>query len=338
MDLSSCLLPGKQPPPVCGIMLRRSSVKWIALGVMVFGTSVVSAQNYPAKAIRVVAAEPGGGTDFVARPIAQGLAGPLGQPVIVENRPTSVIAETVARSPADGYTLLVAGTILWLSPFLRDNLSYDPVRDFAPISLTNRSPNILVVHPSLPATNVKELIALARRKPGALNYGTAGAGTSPHLAGELLQSMAGIKLMHIPYKGAGPALIALIRGDMQLAFPNAGSASPHLKSGRLKALAVTSAQPSVLLPGLPTVASSGLAGYESVSIFGLFAPAATPRAIVSRLNEEVVRIFNGTDLKERFLNAGSEVVASSPEQLAAAIKLEMTVLGKLIKDAGIRSD
>ena len=297
------------------------------------------AQNYPAKPVRIVTAEAAGGSDFVSRLTAQGLTTKFGHPVIVENRTSGVIpGDIVAKSPPDGYTLFVTASNFWLGPFMRDKMPYDPARDFSPVILIAITPSIVAVHPSLAPKSVSELIGLAKAKPGSLNFASSSVGSSNHLAAELFKTMAGINIVHVPYRGTGPALIALIAAEVHLMFPSAGGAMPHVRSGKLRGLAVTSAQPSVLLPGLPTVASSGLAGYESVSIFGLFAPAATPRAIVSRLNEEVVRIFNGTDLKERFLNAGSEVVASSPEQLAAAIKLEMTVLGKLIKDAGIRSD
>ena len=308
------------------------------MGVLALSPVSAIAQSYPNKPIRIVAAEPAGGTDFVARILAPGLAGSMGQSVIVDNRATAVMGELVAKSPADGYTMLVAGMVLWLSPFMRDKTPYDPVKDFAPLSLVNRSPNVVVVEPSLPVKSIKDLIGYAKSKPGSLNHGSGGAGTAPHLAGELFQTMAGIKLVHIPYKGAGPALAALIAGELQLSFPNANSADPHVRSGRLRALAVTTAEPSVLVPGLPTVAAAGLPGYQSSAVFGIFAPGGTPRAIVDRLNAEIVRVLNRPEIKERFLNSGSEVVASSVDQLASTIKSDMTVLDKLIRDAGLRDN
>jgi tripartite-type tricarboxylate transporter receptor subunit TctC len=297
-------------------------------------------QDFPQKPIRIVAAEPGGGGDFVARLIAQSLTGSFGQQVIVENRggAVSVRAEMVARAAPDGYTLQFIGSPLWLLPFMRENLSYNPVRDFAPVTLAVSTPNLLVVHPSVPANSLQELIGLARTRPGELNYGAGATGGSPHLSAELFKAMAAVNIVHIPYKGTGPALNALIGGQVHLLFAAPASVMPQVKAGRLRALAVTSLQPSALLPGLPTMADSGLPGYESVSPFGLFAPARTPVAIVNRLSQETVRVLRRADVKERLLNAGIEAVGSTPEEFASTIKSDMVRWGKLIKDAGIRED
>ena len=308
----------------------------VSVGVVLLGTGAVSGQDYPNKPIRIVSAAGGGATDVAARLIAQGLSGPLGEPVIIDNRPSNLVGEVVAKSPPDGYTLLFIGSAFAIGPLLQKT-PYDPVKDFAPISLTSSSPNLLVVHPSLPVKSVKELIALAKARPGELNYGSGPAGSSPHLDAELFKSMAGVNIVRIPYKGGAPALNALMGGEVQLMISPAGSVSAHLKSGRVRALAVTSAQPSALLPGLPTVAAS-LPRYESGSTHGIYAPAGTPEAIINRLNQEIVRLLNRADTKEKFLNAGIEVIGSSPEQFAASMKSEIAKWGKVIKDAGIKAE
>ena len=308
--------------------------------VAVSSSGLAFGQEYPNKTIRVFTAAPGGGVDFAARLIAQGLTSGLGQPVVVENRGGNAIlaAEPVAKSPPDGYTLIFYGSGFWLTPFMRDNTPYDPVRDFAPISLTNSSPNVLVVHPSLPVKSVKELISLAKAKPGALNFASSGLGASSHLGGELFKSMAGINIVHVPYKANAAALIDLLSGQIQLMFSTTTAAVPHMQSGRLKALAVTSAQPSTLLPEVPTVAATGLPGYEAASINAMFAPSKTPAAVVNRLHQEIVRVLGTAEAKKRLFNAGLEPVGSSPEQLAAKVKAEMLRLGKIIKDSGVRAD
>ena len=305
--------------------------------IMAAGIGTGLGQNFPNKPVRIVTSEPGGGADFVARVIAQGISGPLGQQVIVDNRAAVVVpGDIVAKSPADGYTLLVFGGTFWLAPFLRDGVPYDPVRDFAPITLAVSSPNLIVAHPSLTVSSVKELIALSKAKPGELNYAGV-TGASSHLAAELFKAMAGVDLVRIPYKGTGPALNALIGGEVQLMFPSAGAAAPHLKSGRLKALATASRMPSALAPGLPTVAAT-LPGYESASVIGVFAPAGTAATIIARLNREIAQFLRLAETKQRFLAAGTETVGSSPEELAATVKSEMTRLGKVIRDAGIRAE
>ena len=308
------------------------------IGLLVLGAGVACGQDYPNRPLRMVAAgTPGSGGDFVARLVAQGLTGSLGQQIIVDNRPAVIAPETVAKATADGYTLLVYSGALWTAPLL-EKMPYDPVRDFSLIILVSTSPNILVINPSVAATSVKELIALAKSKPGALNYSSAETGGTAHLGAELFKSMAGVNIVRIPYKSGALALNDLINGQVQVNFASAGAVAPHLKSGRVRPLAVTSPAPSSLFPGMPTVAASGLPGFESIIRHIMIAPAKTPVAIIKRLNQETVRVLNDADVKEKFFNSGLEVVGSSPEQLAATMKSEMARLGKLIKDANIRAD
>ena len=320
------------------MLISRIVVCMFLGGMMVLGAGGVSGQDYPSKPIRILTSGAGGASDILARLIAQGISAPLGQPVIVDNRVAIIAIETVAKAPPDGYSLLFYGTLIWLAPFLRDNVPWDPVRDFSPITLVTSEPNVLVAHPSLPVRSVKELIALAKARPGALNYGSSGSGSSGHLAGELFKSMAGVDIVRIPFKSIVLGLPDLMSGQLQLMFPPVGPVDAHIKSGRLRALAVTSAQPSALVPGLPTLAASGLPGYEVVALNGIFAPGKTPAAIVNRLNQEMVRVLTRADVKEKFLSTGQEIVGSSPEEFAAAIKSDMARMGKVIRDAGIRDD
>ncbi len=317
-------------------MLKLGNVvkmSWISV-VSIAGISLVTAQTYPTRPIRIVTTQPGSGADIVSRLLAPEISGRLGQSVIVDNRGGLKAVETVAQAPPDGYTLTLSGAVLWLTPFMQDKVSWDPMRDFAPIILADGSPNVLVTPPSLPASNVKELIALAKAKPGALNYaGTTGA--SSHLAGELFKNMAALNIVCILYKGTGPGLNDLIGGQVQMMFAVVASVMPHVKNGRLKALAVASLHPSALTPGLPTVAAS-LPGYESVSIHGMFAPAKTNAAIINRLNQEISVILAKPDTKEKLLNIGLETIGSTPQQLGNTVKSEMVRLGKVIKDADIR--
>ena len=321
-------------------MKSRFAARSVSFAMMMAIAGVSCGQQYPSKPIRIVTTEAGGGTDFVARLIAQGLTASLGQQVIVDNRGGSAVipAGVVAQASPQGYTLLFFANPLWLLPFMQERVPYDPVKTFAPIILTHRSPNILVVNSAMPAKSVKELVALAKAKPGELNYATGGLGSSNHLAAELFNSMAAVNTTRILYKGAGPALTDLISGQVQLMFATAGSVMPHIKSGRLRALAVTSAEPSPLAPGLVTVASSGLPGYESVAIYGIFAPDGTPATVIRRLNQEIALVLNKSEIKDRLMTSGVEVVAGPPEQLGAAVKSDMARTGKVIRDAGIRAD
>jgi tripartite-type tricarboxylate transporter receptor subunit TctC len=313
--------------------------RWIvlALGVTLCA-GALAAQTYPTRPVRLITAPIGGGNDFMARMISQALSNRLGQQLVVDNRPANVMAEIVAKAPGDGYTLLVIGSALWLAPFMQDTVGYDPVKDFAPISLTGRSVNILVVHPSIGVSSAKELIAAAKSKPGQLNYATGATGTSNHVAGELFKHMAGIELVRIAYKGSGPALNDLIGGQVQIMFPTTAAGLPHVKSNRLRALGVTSLQRTPLAPGLPTVAETGLPGYESLVIYSLVAPAQTPAPIVARLHAELAASIRAPAIAERLLNSGIEVVASTPRELAATMASESKQLGKLIRDARLHAN
>jgi tripartite-type tricarboxylate transporter receptor subunit TctC len=297
----------------------------------------VSAQEFPTKAIRIVTSPPGGNNDFLARLLVKGLTDRLNWQVVVDNRATLVAPDIVAKSAPDGHTILAGGGS-FVSGSLLEKLPYDPLRDFTAISITHRQPNVLVVHPSVPAKTVKELIALAKTKPGALNYGSAGAGSTNHLAAELFNTMAGVKTVRVNYKGVGPAVNALVGGEVHLMIVNLPAVAGYIQGGRLRQLAITSTEPSPLRPGLPTMAAAGVPGFESVLISGVFAPVATPAAVVNRLNQEIVRTINLPDIKERFLALGIETVGSSPQEATAAIKSEIAKVARLIKEAGIRTD
>ena len=316
----------------------RLGARVFCVSMIFLGTGAAYSQSYPNKPIRMLTGGVGGGNDVASRLIAPGLAENLGQQVIVDNRSNSVVpGQIVSQASPDGYTLLLYNNGLWTLPLMQ-SAPYDPVHGFSPISLVASAPNILVVHPSLAVKSVKELIALAKAKPGVLNYASSGAGASNHIAAELFKSMAGVDIVRINYKSGGAIYTDLFAGQVQIYFATAGSGSGHVKSGKLRALAVTSAKPSALLPGLPTLSASGLSGYDLASIQGLFAPARTTATVINRLNQELRRVLNRTDVKDRFFNNGVEVVGSSPQQLANSIKSEMDKLGKLIKDAGIQAD
>ena len=314
---------------------------YMALGLLsALSSGTVSAQEFQNKPVRIVTSESGGGNDLAARLVAQGLTAGLGRQVVVENRGGaggSIAAEMVAKAAPDGHTLLFYGSAIWLMPYLRDDVPYDPVRDFAPVTLAVQSPNILIVHPSLPVRTVRDLISVAKTRPGALNYGSGQTGSSTHLAAELFKTMAGVDITRIVYKGGGLVINDLISGELQLMFITAGSVARHLKSGKIRAIAITSARPSSLLPDLPTIAATGVPGYEAVSMLGLFVPAKTPPPLVYRLNQEIVRVLARPEIKERFFNTGVETVGSTPGEFAATIKSEMTRMGKVIKDAGIQA-
>ncbi len=283
------------------------------------------AQPYPSKIVRIITTAPGSGTELAARIIARALTASFGQQVIVDNRGI-IGVEITAKSPPDGYTILHYTSPVWLLHFMQE-VRWDAQRDFTTITLASRTPNIMVVHPSLPVQSVKELIDLARRKPGEINYATGTLGASAHLSAELFASMAGIKLTRISYKGSGPAVNDLLAGQVQLMLPAAGTATAHVKSGRLRALAVTTAEPTPLAPGLPTVAQSGLPGYESVSLSGYFAPAKTPAPIIQRLNQEIVRVLSDGENKQRMASLGVELAGTTPEGFAEMIKAETTRMG-----------
>jgi len=302
----------------------------------------VYSQPYPSRAIRVIVPYvPGGGTDFVGRTVAQKLADGLGSTVFVENRPgggTNIGSELVARAPADGYTLLIGGVPNSANMALFQKMSYDTVKDFAPIVMLDTAPNILAVHPSVPAKSVKELIALAKVRRGLLTYASAGIGSSNHLSGELFRVMAGIEMIHIPYKGGGAAVVDLIAGQVSMYFGTTPSTLPFVQNGKLRALGVTTAKRSIAAPELPTIAEAGLPGYEQSAWHGLLAPAGTPEPVIARLNTEVNKFLRSADVTERFKVQGIDVLGGSPADFAAFIRQDVTKYAKLVKTAGIKID
>ena len=307
------------------------------IGTAVFTVAAVHGQDFPTKPLRIVTSGIGGSSDFAARLIAQGLSGTLGQQVIVDNRPSGVIpGQVVSAAQPDGYTLLLTSNSLWVGSLLQ-HVPYDVVKDFAPVALVARSLNVLVVHPSLPVNSVKELIALAKAKPGALNYASGGTGGTGHLTGELFKSMAGVNIVHVPYKSAATAISDVLSGQVQMTFDSASTVIPLAKAGKLRALAVTSAEPTELVAGLPAVAAF-LPGFESVITSGMLAPAKTPAVTIKRLNQEIDRTIRTPDVKEKFFGRGMDVVYSSPEQFAATIRTDLVTMGKVIKDAGIKAE
>ncbi len=301
-----------------------------------------AAQSYPAKPVRIVVpTSPGGIIDIVARMVGQKLTEVTGQIVVIENRAgasNNIGTEYVARAPADGYTLLSATLPLVVNPSLFEKLPFNVERDFAPVSLVVSAPYVLIAHPSLPAKTVKELVALAKAKPGALSYSTGGSGTNLHIAAELFALQAGVKLLHIPYKGGGPALASVIAGETALSFPSLGAVLPQVNANRLRAIAITSTQRSALLPKVPTIAESGYPDYAFTSWVGVLAPAGTPSAIVSALNAQIVKAMRNPAVIERLAADGNEVVAGSPEQFAALIKTELARWAKVVKASGMRPE
>ncbi len=309
------------------------------LAAVASGAHAAAAPDFPVRPIRLLASGVGGGGDFTSRLIAPHLAGRLGHPVVVDNRPGGVIpGQILAGAQPDGHTLMMVGAVIWLSPFMRSSVPFDPVRDFAPVTLAVNSPNVLVVHPTLPAKSVQELIALARQKPGALNVASSGIGNSNHLAGAMFKALARVDIVEIAYRGASLALNDLIGGRVQMMFATANSSGPHISAGRLRALAVTSAQPTRLLPGLPTIAASGVPGFESAATLGILTRAGTPPAVIDLLHSEITQFLKMPATGDRLFNAGIDVVASTPQQFAEMIRNEMEVKGKIIKSAGIRMD
>ncbi len=291
---------------------------------------------YPAKPVRLVTSAPGGGVDFTARLLALGLTANLGHQFVVDNRGgTHVSSVTVANAVPDGYTVLVQNNTLWIAP-LFEKATYS-VSQLAPVVLASRSLNMLVVHPSLPMHSVKELITLAKAKPGEVNYAAGLVGSANFLAGELFKQMAGVNLVRISYKGGGPALNDVIAGQVKIMFATTGSAMPHVKSGRLRALAVTSAEPTALVPGLPAIAAT-VPGYESLTFCGLFVPAKTAPAIIASLNDAARKYLELTETKERFLVSGVEAASSTPQQFDAAIKADTARVEKVLHATGLRAE
>lgn len=297
------------------------------------------AQTYPTKPVRIIVPfAPGGNTDFTARAIAERMSPVLKQQVVVDNRPggaTNIGSEVVARAAPDGYTLLMAGASNAINMSLFRKLPYDTLRDFDPIILCVQGANVLVVHPSVPARNLKELIALAKAQPGKLNFASSGLGSSNHMAGELLKVMAGINIVHVPYKGNAPAITDLLGGHVEMNFSGVPALVPHIQSGRVRAIAIGSLKRFPALPQVPTFDESGLKGYEATTWFGLMAPAKTPKDIVSRWNSEVDRILKSSELHDRFINEGIEPMGGSPESFARFIRAEIDKYARVIKAAQV---
>lgn len=321
-------------------ILHPSRLGAVALTLLI--ASGVSAQGYPAGPVRVIVPfPPGGGVDSMGRLVGQKLAEALGRQVIVENRAGAngmIGSEAVAKSAKDGHTLLVNGANFVTTPIMFTQVSYDPIRDFDPVSLMALGPNVLVVHPSLPVKSVKELIVLARAKPAHVGFAGSGSGSTPHLAGELFNTMAKVDMVHVPYRGSGPAIIGLLSGEASIMFLPAINAGPLLKSGRLRALAVTSRERLPAMPELPTISESGLKGYESSQWYGVLAPAGTPADILSLLNGHVVKIMKSPDMTQRLTAEGLVTVGSTREQFAAHIKAEAAKWAKVIKASGAKVD
>ena len=314
-------------------------------GLFVFALAASPAfcqSPYPARAIRlIIPFPPGGGTDTMARSIAPKLSEFLGQQVVLENRGgagANIGAEIAAKSPPDGYTLMLATITNAIGATLYQKLNYDLVRDFAPVTQLATTPHVLVVHPSVPVKTVRDFTALAKSRPGQLSYSSSGSGSAAHLAGELYASLTGTKMVHIPYKGGGPSMIALVGGEVSVCFATMPSAVGYIQSGRLRGIAVTTDKRSPSMPDLPTIAETGVKGYEAGSWYGLSAPAGTPRDIISRLHAETLKVVALPEVKDRLFKAGFEVVTSTPEQFAAFTREEIQKWGKLVKSAGMKAD
>jgi tripartite-type tricarboxylate transporter receptor subunit TctC len=293
--------------------------------------SLSSAQEkYPSRVIRIVTAAPGSNHDWGARLAAAELAPRIGQRVVVENRGSIAVEHVAKEAQSDGYTVLFYGAYVWLQPLL-NKVSWDPLADFAPVTLAISAPNVLVVHPSLPVKSTKELIALARARPGELNYGAGGGGSTPHIAAELFKHLAKVDIVRVNYKGSGPSMVGLLTGEVQLMFAALGPAMPHVKQGKMKALAVTTARRTKLTPELPTIAEV-LPGYQSEAAIGFFLPRKVPAAVVTFLNREIVQALKGVD-GERLFNAGVEVVASSPEEFTAFMRADVARMSEVVKGA-----
>jgi len=327
----------------------KRTVRFFGWAVAVAGVSCpafVLAQgkgaDYPVRPVRIIVPQsPGASTDMTARLVAQGLSEALRQPVVVDNRPgagSTLGTDLVAKATPDGYTLLVVASSITINPSLRKKLPYDATRDLAPITQLSSFPNMLTVHPSLPVKSVHDLIALARAKPGELNLGSAGTGTGTHLSAELFKSMTGVQWVHVPYKGGGPSVTALLGGQVHLSFASIPSVMLHVRGGKLRGVAVTTAKRSPVLPEIPTIAESGVPGYDHGPWNGMFAPARTPKAIVGRLNAQVARIVHSSEARKVLNQEGAEPVGNAPEAFGAIVKAETAKWAKVAKAAGIQPE
>ena len=327
--------------PRAALSLCRSAR--VLLAAVAFAAAVpLQAQNYPERPVRAVVPFPAaGGTDILARLFLQKIAERIGANFVIDNRAGAggtIGTEIVAKAPADGYTILVCSSRHTINPSVYKKLGYNPSRDFAPVTMIASGPGLLVVHPSVPAKSVKELIALAKAKPGQLNYASAGNGTPPHLAAELFKSMAGVDLVHVPYKGNVPAFVDLISGAVSLSFPTITSGLPQVRAGKLRALGVTSKERSSVVPDVPTIAEAGLPGYESSTWYGMLAPAGTPRVVVNKLHHEMVEVLELSDIREKLAAQGLEPVGNAPAEFASIISAELVKWHKVVSAAGVKAE
>jgi tripartite-type tricarboxylate transporter receptor subunit TctC len=322
--------------------MHRQTLTALLLGAILITPLTAAAQQYPTKAIRfVVPFAPGGGTDIIGRVVAQALNDALGQPVVVDNRGgagSTLGTEIVAKSPADGYTILFGNISLAFNATLYTKLRYDTIRDLAPISLSAVQPNILVIHPGLPAKNLKEFIELARAHPGKYNYASAGTGSGTHLAAELLKLQTKIDIVHVPYKGTGPALTDLLGGQINMMVSTFASALPHVKSGRMRALGVTTAKRSPAAPDVPTLIEGGVAGYDYSTWYGLLAPAGTPKPIIDMLNASNRKVLARDDIKQKLESQGVDPIVNTPAEFSAYMKSETEKWGKVVKATGAKAE
>jgi len=322
--------------------MHRQTLTALFLGAILITPLTAAAQQYPTKAIRfVVPFAPGGGTDIIGRVVAQALNDALGQPVVVDNRGgagSTLGTEIVAKSPADGYTILFGNISLAFNATLYTKLRYDTIRDLAPISLSAVQPNILVIHPGLPAKNLKEFIELARANPGKYNYASAGTGSGTHLAAELLKLQTKIDIVHVPYKGTGPALTDLLGGQINMMVSTFASALPHVKSGRMRALGVTTAKRSPAAPDVPTLIEGGVAGYDYSTWYGLLAPAGTPKPVIDMLNASNRKVLARDDIKQKLESQGVDPIVNTPAEFSAYMKSETEKWGKVVKATGAKAE
>lgn len=329
--------------PAPASALARAPVRLLAAALLTAAAGLAGAQNYPSKTVRfVIGFSPGGPSDILTRLVGTNLSAAMGQPFVFDNRPGAggnVAGEIVAKAPADGYTILMGNnSILATNAVLYKNMAFDPVKDLEPVALIASQPNILVVHPSLPVKTVKELIALAKSRPGQLNYASSGSGAAAHLSAELFKSMTGVQMVHVPYKGAAPALADVLAGQCQLIFATSLSVQPFIRSGRLRPLAVTTARRARANPELPTVAEAGVPGFEANTWHGIVAPSHTPAAIITRLNAEVNEVLRKPDVSQRIESLGGEIIGGTPQEFAAYIQREIPKWTKVVKASGARAD
>ncbi|MDB5771388.1 MAG: hypothetical protein V7606_213 [Burkholderiales bacterium] len=322
--------------------MKKTMFKAVSAALMLSAAFTAAAADYPSKTIKwVVPFPPGGAMDVMARTLGDKLSKSMQTPVVIENRAGAggIIGSTVvAKSEPDGHTMMIVSIGHAVNPSLYSKLSYDPIKDFEPVSLVGIVPNILVVNPSVKATSVKDLIALAKAEPGKLSYASAGTGTTIHLAAELFSSMADVDIMHVPYKGSSPAVTDLIGGQVNMMFDSLSSAKPYIDSGKVKALAVTTSKRSSLFPNVPTMAEAGIKGYELSGWYAVFVPAKTPKPIVDRLNSELRKALQQPDVRQRFAGIGAEVVGSSPAELGQYLKSETARWSKVVQDRNIKAD